>query len=86
MHEELIKDMKILNPTGILQFDEGNMDAKVLTKSFTEAAEQIRDSEHPKVEDFSTLASIESMLRFNRNLMPHQSLKMKEYRWQKDAC
>ena len=71
MHEELIKYMKIVNPTGILQFDEGNMDAKVLTKSFTEAAEQIRDCEHPKVEDFSTLPNIESMLRFNRNLMPH---------------
>lgn len=27
MHEELIKDMKTVNPTGILQFDEANMDA-----------------------------------------------------------
>ena len=86
MHEELIKDMKIVNPTGILQFDEGNMDIEVLIKSFSEAVEQIRDSEHPKAEDFSTLTSIESMLRFNRNLMPRQSLKMKEYRWQKYAC
>ena len=86
MHEELIKDMKIVNPMGILQFDEGNMDAEVLTKSFTVVAEKIRDNEHPKAEDLSTLASIESMLRFNRNLMPRQSLKMKEYRWQKDAC
>ena len=70
MHEELIKDMKIVNPTGILQFDEVNMDAEVLRKSFTKAVEQIRHSEHPKAKDFSTLASIESMLRFNRNLMP----------------
>ena len=81
MHEELIKDMKIVNPTGILQFDEGNMDAEVLTKSFTEVTEKIRDSEHLKAKDFSTLASIESMLHFNKNLMPHQSLRMKEYRW-----
>ena len=86
MHEELIKDMKIVNPTGILQFDEGNMDADVLTKSFNEAIEQIRDSESPKANDFSALTSIESMLRLNKNLMPRQSLKMKEYRWQKDAC
>ena len=78
MHEELIKDMKIVNPTGILQFDEGNMDVEVLTKSFTEATEKIRDNEHLKAEEFSILASIESMPRFNRNLMPHQSLKVKE--------
>ena len=86
MHEELIKDMKIVNPTNILQFDEGNMDAEVLTKRFTEVVEKIRDSEHPKAEDFSTLASIESMLCFKKKLMPRQSLKVKEYRWQKDAC
>lgn len=86
MHEELIKDMKIMNPIGILQFDEGNMDTKVLMKSFNEVVEQIRDSELPKVEGFFMLASIESMLHLNRNLMPRQSLKMNEYKWQKDAC
>ena len=62
------------------------MDAKVLTKSFNEVVEQIKDSVIPKTEDFTALASIESMLSLNRNLMPHQTLKMKEYRWQKDAC
>ena len=81
MHEELIKDMKIVNPIGILQFDEGNMDTKVLTKRFCEAVEQIINSELPKVKDFSVLASIESMLQLNRNIMPCQSIKMKEYRW-----
>ena len=81
MHEELIKDMKNMNPIGILQFDEVNMDVEVLMKSFNEAVEQIRDSELPKAEDLSTLVSIESMLHLNKNLMPHQSLKMKEYRW-----
>ena len=86
MHEELIKDMKIVNPMGIPQFNEGNMDTKVLTKSFTKAVEQIKDSDHPKVDEFSMLTSIESMLHFNRNLMPNQSLKMKECRWKKDAC
>ena len=86
MHEEVIKDMKIVNPIGILQFDEGNMDVEVLTKNFNEAVEKIRDSKLPKAEDFSALASIESMLRLNRNLMPCQSLKIKEYRWKKDAC
>ena len=86
MYEELIKDMRIVKQTSILQFDEGNMDAEVLKKSFTKVTEQIRDNEHLKAKDFSTLASIESMLCFNRNLMPRQSLKVKEYRWQKDAC
>ena len=65
MHEELIKDMKIVNPTSILQLDEGNMNVEVLTKSFTKAVEKIWDIEHPKAKDFSTLASIESMLCFN---------------------
>ncbi|GLJ06800.1 hypothetical protein SUGI_0048610 [Cryptomeria japonica] len=86
MHKELVKDMNIVNPTGILQLDEGSMDIEVLTKSFTEAVEQIRDKETPKVNDFTSLAGIESMLRLNEKLMPCQSLKMKEYRWQKDAC
>ena len=86
MHEELIKDMKIVNPMGILQFGEGNMDAKVLINCFNEAEEKIRDSECPKAKDVSMLPSIESMLHLNRNLMPHQNLKMKEYRWQKHAC
>ena len=86
MHEELIKNIKIVNPIGILQFDEGNMDVDVLTKSFNEVVEKIRDSESPKADDFSMLASIESMLRLNKNLMPHQSLKMKEYKWKEDVC
>ena len=37
VHEELLKDMKIVNPTGILEFDNGNMDVETLTKSFNEA-------------------------------------------------
>lgn len=86
MHEELVKDMRIVNPTGILQLDEGSMDVEVLTRNFTQAVEQIRDNEVPKVNDFTSLAGIESMLRLNEKLMPHQSLKVKDYRWQKDAC
>ena len=80
MHVEFVKDMKIVNPIGILQFAEGNMDAKVLTRSFNEAVEQIRDSESPRADDFTVPTSIESMLRLNKNLMPRQSLKVKEYR------
>ena len=86
MHKELVKDMKIVNPTGILQFDEGNMDFEVLTKSFTEVVEQIKDKETPRADDFTSLASIESMLCLKKKLMPRQNLKVKEYRWQKDAC
>ena len=81
MHEELLKDMKIVNPTGILLFDEANMDAETLTKNFNEAMERIKDSESPSTDDFTTLASVESMLRLNKNLMPCQSLKVKEYGW-----
>lgn len=86
MHKELVKDMKIVNPMGILQLDKGNMDVEVLTKSFTEAVEQIKDKEMHRADDFTSLASIKSMLRLNEKLMPRQNLKVKEYRWQKDMC
>ena len=69
MHEELLKDMKIVNPMGILLFDEANMDAKTLTKNFNEAMEWIRDSESPSANDFTVLVSVESMLHLNKNLM-----------------
>ena len=62
------------------------MDVETLTKIFNEAVEKIRDNESSSVDDFTTLANIESMLRLNKNLMPHKTLKVKEYRWQKDAC
>ena len=39
MHKELLKDMKIVNPMGILLFDEVNMDAETLTKNFNKAME-----------------------------------------------
>jgi len=39
MHEELLKDMNIINPTRILQFEDGNIDSKTLTRSFNEAIE-----------------------------------------------
>ena len=70
MHEEILKDMRIVNPTGILQFDDGNMDFEILTKSFNEAVEQIRDNESPSANDFTALANIESMLCLNKNLIP----------------
>jgi hypothetical protein len=86
MHEDLIKDMKVVNSTGILEFDERNMDAEVLIKNFNEATEQIKNSESPKADDFTVLASIESMLRLNKDLMLRQNLKVKEYKWKKDTC
>ena len=57
------------------------MDAKKLTKSFNGVLEKIGDSESPSADEFSALASIESILRPNKNLIPHQSLKVIEYRW-----
>ena len=81
MHKELLKDMKIANPTRILQFDEGNMDTEMLIKSFNEAMEKIKDIESPSADDFTALASIKSMLHLNKNLMPYQNLKVKEYMW-----
>ena len=86
MHEELLKDMKIVNPIGILQFDYENMDSKSLTKSFNEVVEKIRDNESPSTNDFTMLANIESMLCLNKNLILGQNLKIKEFKWQKDAC
>lgn len=86
IHRELAKDMKIVNPMAILQLDEGNMDIEVLTKSLTDAIELIRDSEMSKIDDFTILASIKSMLHLNENLIPCQNLKVKEYKWKKDAC
>ena len=70
MHEELLKDMNIVNPIGILQFDDANMDSKALTKSFNDAIVMITDSDMPTASDFTTLANIETMLYLNRNLMP----------------
>ena len=81
MHKELLKDMKIVHPTGILQFDEGNMDTEMLIKSFNEVMEKIKDIESPSADDFTALASIKSMLHLNKNLMPCQNLKVKEYMW-----
>ena len=86
MYEELLKDMKVVNPTGILQFDDGNMDVETLTKSFNEVVEKIRDGESPSANDFTMLASIESMMCLNKYLMLCQILKIKEFKWKKDTC
>ena len=81
MHEELLKDIKIVNPTRILQFDEENMDAKTLIKSFNQNMEKIKDTKLPSADDFTTLVSIKSMLHLKKNWMPCQNLKVREYRW-----
>ncbi len=86
MHEELLKYMKIVNPIGILQFDDGNIDLETLTKSFNEFFEKIRDNESSSANDFIALANIELMLCLNKNLMTCQNLKIKEVKWKKDAC
>ena len=67
MHEELLKDIKIVNPTGILQFDEENMDAKTLIKSFNQNMEKIKDTKLSSADDFTTLVSIKSMLHLKKN-------------------
>ena len=86
MHEELLKDMNIVNPIVILQFDDGIMDSEALTKSFNDAIAKIKENEMPTTSDFTTPANIESMLYLNRNLMSQQSLKIKEFKQKKDAC
>lgn len=86
MHEEFLKDMSVVNPIGILQSDDGNMDSKALTKRFNDAIMKIKDTDTPIASDFTMLANIESMLYLNRNVMPWQSLKIKEFKWQKDSC
>ena len=77
MHEELHKDMNIVNSIGFLQFDDGNMDSEALPKSFNGAIANIKDNEMPTTSDFTTLANIESMLYLKRNLMSWQSMKIK---------
>ena len=67
MHDELLKDMNIVNPIGFLQFDDGKMDSKSLPKSFDDAIENVKGNEIPTTSDFTTLANIESMLYLNRN-------------------
>ena len=80
MHEEILKDMNIVNPIGILQFDDGNMDSEALPKRVNDAIANIKDNEMPTTSDFTTLANIESMLYLNWNLMSWQSLKIKEFK------
>ena len=86
MHGKILKDMNIVNPTGILQLDDGNMDSEALTKSFNDSIAKIKDNEMPTTSDFTTLENIESMLYLNRNLMPWQSLKIKEFKLKMDVC
>ena len=57
----------------------------MLKKSFIDAIMKIKDNDTPTPSDFTTLENIESMLYLNRNLMPWQSQKIKEFKWQKDA-
>ena len=86
MHKELLKDMQVVNPTGIPQFEDGNIDTKVLTKNFNEIVTKIKDNDTPTPRDFTTLANIESMLYLNKYLIPRQSRRIQALRWQKDAC
>ena len=86
MHEELLKDMNVVNPIGIPQFKDGNMDSNSLIKNFNDVISKIKDTDTPAASDFTTLAKIESMLYLSRNIMPRQSVKIKELRWLKDAC
>lgn len=86
MHGEFLKDMSMINLTGIPQFVDGDADSDTLIKSFNEQITWIRDTNALVASDFTMLANIESMLYLNRNIMPRQSLKIKELKWQKDAC
>ena len=81
MYKEKIKDMKIIKPTGLLQFKEGNMESKVLTRSFQEAMVKIRDNNTPSPQDFFTMANVGSMLHLNKELMPKQSKKIRKLKW-----
>ena len=70
MHGELLKDMNVINPIGIPQFEDGNMDSDALIKNFNDAISRIRDTDTPIASDFTRLANIESMLYLSRNFMP----------------
>lgn len=73
MHKELLKDMKVVNPTKILHFEDDNMDFEVLIKNFNDAVTKIKDNDTPTPGDFTTLVNIKSMLYLNKNLMPRLS-------------
>ena len=73
MHKEILKYMKIINPTSILQFDNVSMDSNTLTKKFSDAMSRIKDSDTPSYQDFTIVANIESMLYLNKELMPRKN-------------
>ena len=86
MHAELLKDMKVINPMGIPQFEDRNMELDTLIKNFNDAISRIRDTNTPVASDFTTLVNIESMLYLNRNVMSWKILKIKELKQKNDAC
>jgi hypothetical protein len=86
MHAEFLKDLSAINPTGIPSLVDGDTDSETLVKNFTEQIWKIRDTEASIASSFTTLANIESMLYLNQNVMPCEILKIKELKWQKDAC
>ena len=69
MHKELLKDMNVVIPTRIPQFEDGNMDYEALTKCFNDAIMKIKNNDTPTASDFTMLENIESMLYLNRNPM-----------------
>ena len=81
LHKEILKDMQIVNPIGILQFDDGNMDFEVLTKRFNDIMYRIKDSDTSTSRDLTTLANIESMLYLNKDLMPRQIHRIRKLKW-----
>ena len=50
--------MQIINPTGILYFDDNNMDSKYLTKIFNNSMFGIKDSDTPTIGEFTTLGTL----------------------------
>lgn len=66
MHANALKDIKIMNPVGALQIDEGDKDADALVKVFIDTMNALKEGETPTVQDFTKIANVESMLFLNR--------------------
>lgn len=58
----MLKDMRIVNTIGILQFEEGNQDTKALVKSFEIAMLAIKGEDNLVTQDFTKVTHVEEML------------------------
>lgn len=77
MHKGILKDMKIINPTSILQFEDGNTYLETLIKTFQNAMFKIKDNNTPTSQDFTIVANTKSMLYLNKEIMSRKRKRIR---------